>query len=98
MSQVERIGTDGAGFEPAVPFGTQAFQACAIDHSATHPRRERQPNYQATLSCAMAFRYLPIKHHCEEQRGNNRCVALDDEFRRRQPQFAPGDFFIRCRA
>ena len=28
---------DGAGFEPAVPFGTHAFQACPIDRSGTHP-------------------------------------------------------------
>ncbi len=28
---------DGAGFEPAVPLGTHAFQACTIDHSVTHP-------------------------------------------------------------
>ena len=28
---------DGRGFEPRVPFGTHAFQACTIDHSVTHP-------------------------------------------------------------
>ena len=28
---------DGEGFEPSVPFGTHAFQACTIDHSVTHP-------------------------------------------------------------
>lgn len=28
---------DGGGFEPPIPFGIHAFQACAIDHSATHP-------------------------------------------------------------
>ena len=28
---------DGEGFEPSLPFGKHAFQACAIDHSATHP-------------------------------------------------------------
>ena len=35
-----RINTalaDGGGFEPPIPFGIHAFQACAIDHSATHP-------------------------------------------------------------
>ena len=30
-------GTDGGGFEPPVPFGTHAFQACTINHSVTHP-------------------------------------------------------------
>jgi hypothetical protein len=28
---------DGGGFEPPVPFGTHAFQACTINHSVTHP-------------------------------------------------------------
>src|ERR1700732_3984585 len=28
---------DGRGFEPRVPFGTHAFQACTIDRSVTHP-------------------------------------------------------------
>ena len=28
---------DGRGFEPRMPCGIHAFQACAIDHSATHP-------------------------------------------------------------
>ena len=26
---------EGAGFEPALPFGKHAFQACALSHSAT---------------------------------------------------------------
>ena len=30
-------GADGGGFEPPLPFGKHAFQACAIDRSATHP-------------------------------------------------------------
>jgi hypothetical protein len=30
---------DGEGFEPSVHCCTHAFQACAIDHSATHPER-----------------------------------------------------------
>src|SRR5207244_10238178 len=29
--------TDGGGFEPPVPFGTHAFQACTINRSVTHP-------------------------------------------------------------
>ncbi len=35
-----RINTtlaDGGGFEPPMPFSIHAFQACALDHSATHP-------------------------------------------------------------
>src|SRR2546430_16452014 len=35
-TQVRR-DTDGGGFEPPVPFGTHAFQACTINHSVTHP-------------------------------------------------------------
>src|SRR4029077_17487480 len=31
--------TDGGGFEPPVPFGTHAFQACTINHSVTHPEQ-----------------------------------------------------------
>src|SRR4029077_10773798 len=30
-------GADGGGFEPPVPFGTHAFQACTINRSVTHP-------------------------------------------------------------
>ena len=30
---------DGEGFEPSVPCGTHAFQACPIDRSGTHPKR-----------------------------------------------------------
>jgi len=33
--------TDGEGFEPSVHCCTHAFQACAIDHSATHPKGGR---------------------------------------------------------
>ncbi len=32
-----RLGADGGGFEPPVPFGTHAFQACTINRSVTHP-------------------------------------------------------------
>ena len=35
---------DGEGFEPSVHCCTHAFQACAIDHSATHPEVERLVN------------------------------------------------------
>src|SRR5262245_61368988 len=31
--------TDGEGFEPPVPYGTHALQACTINHSVTHPER-----------------------------------------------------------
>jgi hypothetical protein len=33
---------DGGGFEPPVPFGTHAFQACKIDRSVTHPLERPQ--------------------------------------------------------
>ena len=31
------VSADGRGFEPLVPCGTHAFQACTIDRSVTHP-------------------------------------------------------------
>jgi hypothetical protein len=31
------IDADGGGFEPPVPFGTHALQACTINRSVTHP-------------------------------------------------------------
>src|SRR6266481_9157838 len=34
-----RSRTDGGGFEPPVPFGTHAFQACTINRSVTHPKQ-----------------------------------------------------------
>ena len=38
---------DGEGFEPSVPFGTHAFQACPIDRSGTHPKRA----YEFAVDC-----------------------------------------------
>src|SRR5207245_4346591 len=35
---------DGGGFEPPVPFGTHAFQACTINHSVTHPEQSSFPS------------------------------------------------------
>ena len=43
--------TDGGGFEPPVPFGTHAFQACTINHSVTHPR-QASSSYDLTLATA----------------------------------------------
>src|SRR5207302_8473224 len=34
---INRALADGGGFEPPVPFGTHAFQACTINRSVTHP-------------------------------------------------------------
>jgi hypothetical protein len=48
--------TDGAGFEPAVPCGTHAFQACPIDRSGTHPKKQggdseaETPEFQLKLA------------------------------------------------
>ena len=36
-SQICSEMADGEGFEPSVPCGTHAFQACPIDRSGTHP-------------------------------------------------------------
>ena len=38
---------DGRGFEPRVPFGTHAFQACTIDRSVTHPFGNNKSKVQA---------------------------------------------------
>jgi hypothetical protein len=40
--KVRDIDADGGGFEPPVPFGTHAFQACTIDRSVTHPLERPQ--------------------------------------------------------
>jgi hypothetical protein len=40
--EVQDIDADGGGFEPPVPFGTHAFQACTIDRSVTHPLERPQ--------------------------------------------------------
>lgn len=33
----EKNVAEGKGFEPLLPLGKHAFQACALDHSATLP-------------------------------------------------------------
>src|ERR1041385_3856325 len=38
MIELSARETDGRGFEPLVPCGTHAFQACTIDRSVTHPK------------------------------------------------------------
>src|SRR5207237_1160864 len=38
---------DGRGFEPRVPFGTHAFQACTIDRSVNHPFGNNKSKMQA---------------------------------------------------
>jgi hypothetical protein len=40
---------DGEGFEPSVPCGTHAFQACPIDRSGTHPKRA----YEFGIDCSV---------------------------------------------
>ena len=45
---------DGGGFEPPVPFGTHAFQACTINHSVTHPGSIRYL-WRRSLTVAPAF-------------------------------------------
>ena len=54
-------GTDGQGFEPWLPFGKHAFQACALDHSATHPN-------QLMLLLRIVLTLL-TKDHEQEQEG-----------------------------
>ena len=39
VSSCLRQMADGEGFEPSVHCCTHAFQACAFDHSATHPEK-----------------------------------------------------------
>lgn len=40
------IRAEGAGFEPAIPCGTHAFQACALGHYATLPFEFNSTKYQ----------------------------------------------------
>ena len=51
---------DGEGFEPSVPCGTHAFQACTIDHSVTHPK-DRQCN--RVLVPFQNLKFLPKFHN-----------------------------------
>jgi hypothetical protein len=37
QNKVCGLFAERVGFEPTVPCGTHAFQACAFDHSATSP-------------------------------------------------------------
>ncbi len=55
---------EGKGFEPSIPFGKHAFQACALNHSATPPRTphaigklRRAATIQALSGSASAVRY-----------------------------------------
>src|SRR5436853_1834679 len=58
----KRTLADGEGFEPSVPFGTHAFQACTIDHSVTHPDLEdRQSN--RVLAAFQNLNFLPQLYH-----------------------------------
>ena len=44
---------DREGFEPSLPCGKHAFQACAIDHSAICPdQRNRCPAGRRARNCA----------------------------------------------
>src|SRR5437868_15011618 len=52
---------DGRGFEPRVPFGTHAFQACTIDRSVTHPKESSK--FQAPSSKEIpSFKHHSLRH------------------------------------
>src|SRR5205807_3788289 len=52
---------DGRGFEPRVPFGTHAFQACTIDRSVTHPKESSK--FQAPSSKEIpSFKHQSLRH------------------------------------
>ncbi len=48
------ILAEGVGFEPTVPFGTHAFQACALGHYATLPLSSHFTKYDVKLFFPMA--------------------------------------------
>src|SRR6266567_840392 len=48
-----QVQTDGGGFEPPVPFGTHAFQACTINRSVTHPEKS---SASSESYCGLAVR------------------------------------------
>jgi hypothetical protein len=54
---------DGEGFEPSVPCGTHAFQACPIDRSGTHPKRA----YEFGVDC-QRLQPLCQRRHRRERR------------------------------
>ena len=56
---------DGQGFEPWLPFGKHAFQACALDHSATHPETRAQScnrrNSSSSGSCSADVKFAEVR-------------------------------------
>src|SRR5262245_16683683 len=51
---------DGGGFEPPVPCGTHAFQACTIDRSVTHPSGKIDNLSRVSLSATAALQDLNL--------------------------------------
>jgi hypothetical protein len=42
----------------------------------------------------LVIHYLPTQYPCKDQRRNNRCIALYNEFWRVDIKFTPGNFFV----
>ena len=61
---------DGEGFEPSVPCGTHAFQACTIDRSVTHPV-ERAIIVAAVYDRRMRFSALIQRRYSCKRRNNS---------------------------
>ena len=63
--------TDGRGFEPLVPFGTHAFQACTIDRSVTHPFESCSQSYsyrnRSIMSKSTSYKLQPAEQFIERQ-------------------------------
>src|SRR5439155_27129395 len=80
---------DGRGFEPRVPFGTHAFQACTIDRSVTHPKDrrsklqsseqfvERQLNADVKFAKVCVLRADWIETHLIDDRLDLKCIARE---------------------
>src|SRR5215475_9507207 len=79
---------DGGGFEPPVPCGTHAFQACTIDRSVTHPSGKIDNLSRVSLSATAAlqdlnllpqFRHVTVGQHAAEIHIRiNETIASDD--------------------
>ena len=70
---------DGEGFEPSVHCCTHAFQACAIDHSATHPESALSKHWRLVLRKPLSVICHVPEFNEEQPCGNRGDEAEDDE-------------------
>ena len=74
---------DGEGFEPSVPCGTHAFQACPIDRSGTHPKRAYDSGVDSSVLqplCNAGRGFDPRSKRCVDRIGGEpqwKCAAVE---------------------